>query len=136
MWIWINWPAMRAARKVTDAADSRQYRLRVIRRWKQLAPESATLHWMGGTEEALAKRIAALRAPGFASITQLQIHVRIGKDGTMTPSAEFLLKTGAELRGRNILFQTLPWQSNDPAMFRRLMDWARPVLRPTIRTSR
>ena len=94
----------------------------VIRRWKQLAPESATLHWMGDTEAALAKRIDALRAAGFADITQLQIHVRPGADGSFTPSAEFLLKTGAELRTRGILFQTLPWQSKDPELFRRLMD--------------
>jgi len=94
----------------------------VIRRWKELAPESSTLHWMGGVEDVLAKRIEALRASGFAAITQLQIHVRAGKDGAITPSPEFLLKTGAELRKHNILFQTLPWQSNDPALFRRLMD--------------
>ncbi|MCU1234834.1 MAG: ugpQ 4 [Candidatus Solibacter sp.] len=94
----------------------------VIRRWKELAPESATLHWMGGAEEVLTKRMDALRASGFADITQLQIHVRTGKDGAMTPSPEFLLKTGAELRAHNILFQTLPWQSNDPQLFRRLMD--------------
>jgi glycerophosphoryl diester phosphodiesterase len=94
----------------------------IIRRWKELAPESATLHWMGGTEEVLGKRIDVLRASGFAAITQLQLHVRLGQDGTMTPSAEFLMKTGAELRSHNILFQTLPWQSNDPAIFRRLMD--------------
>jgi glycerophosphoryl diester phosphodiesterase len=94
----------------------------VIRRWKELAPESSTLHWMGGTEEALAKRIEALRPGGFASITQLQIHVRPGKDGSIAPSPEFLLKTGAELRSHGILFQTLPWGSNDPQLFRRLMD--------------
>jgi glycerophosphoryl diester phosphodiesterase len=94
----------------------------IIRRWKALAPESSTLHWMGGAEEALAKRIDALRAAGFADITQLQIHVRVAKDGAITPSPEFLLRTGAELRKHHILFQTLPWQSSDPALFRRLMD--------------
>jgi glycerophosphoryl diester phosphodiesterase len=94
----------------------------VIRRWKELAPGSATLHWMGGTEEALAKRMETLRAAGFAAITQLQIHVRLGKDGAITPSPEFLLRTGRELRAHKILFQTLPWQSRDPGMFRRLMD--------------
>jgi thiazole synthase ThiGH ThiG subunit len=77
---------------------------------------------MGGTEEVLAKRIADLRAAGFASITQLQIHVRPGKDGSITPSPEFLLKTGGELRKHGILFQTLPWQSQDTALYRRLMD--------------
>ena len=94
----------------------------VIRRWKELAPESATLHWMGGAEDALAKRIDTLRVSGFAAITQLQIHVHAGNDGAITPSPEFLLKTGVELRKYNILFQTLPWQSKDPELFRKLMD--------------
>jgi glycerophosphoryl diester phosphodiesterase len=93
----------------------------VIRKWMKLAPESATLHWMGAAEDVLEKRIAALRETNFEAITQLQIHVRVN-NGAMMPSAEFLLKTGAELRAHNILFQTLPWQSNDPALFRKLMD--------------
>lgn len=93
----------------------------VIRKWKELAPDSATLHWMGGTEEVLSKRIAALRESGFAAITQLQIHVRT-TNGALMPSPEFLLKTGAELRTHNILFQTLPWESKDPEVFRQLMD--------------
>jgi len=93
----------------------------VIRDWKRLAPESFTLHWLGGAGNALAARIAALRETDFDSITQLQIHVRF-TNGVMTPSAAFLLKSGAELRAHDILFQTLPWDSNDPAVFRRLMD--------------
>lgn len=105
-----------AARLILASTD---YSL--IRRWKELAPESATLHWMGGTEDALSKRIAELRKTRFADITQLQIHVRHA-NGLMTPSAEFLLKTGAELRSHGVLFQTLPWQSSDPALFRQLMD--------------
>ncbi len=94
----------------------------LIRRWKRLAPDSSTLHWMGGTEEVLAGRIADLRKTKFDSITQLQIHVRIAPDGAATPSPGFLLRVGAELRSHGILFQTLPWQSSAPALFRRLMD--------------
>jgi glycerophosphoryl diester phosphodiesterase len=94
----------------------------VICRWKELAPESSTLHWMGGSEPVLAKRIADLRTVGFASITQLQIHVHVGAGGALTPSPEFLRKTGAELRAHHILFQTFPWQSRDPQVFRQLMD--------------
>ncbi len=93
----------------------------VIRGWKQLAPESSTLHWMGGAEDVLVRRIADLRKTNFDSITQLQVHVRV-QNGAMSPSPEFLLKTGTELRSHKILFQTLPWQSNDPALFRKLMD--------------
>ena len=98
----------------------------VIRRWKALAPESATLHWMGGTEKVLAGRFETLRKTGFADITQLQIHVRVkneadGKE-TMTPSAHFLREAGRELRTHGIVFQTLPWQSKDPKLFWKLMD--------------
>lgn len=93
----------------------------VIRRWKELAPNSSTLHWMGGEEQALAARIADLRKVDFHSITELQIHVRI-KDGVMSPSPEFLLKTGAALRAHGILFQALPWDRDDPETFWRLMD--------------
>ena len=93
----------------------------IIREWKSLAPESFTLHWMGGTEAELEKRLEVLRGEKFAAIDQLQIHVKPEKDG-FTPSAAFLKKTGAELREHKILFQTLPWQSRDKALFRELMD--------------
>lgn len=94
----------------------------VIRRWKELAPASTTLHWMGGSEEQLSKRLAALGEAHFASIDQLQIHVHV-KDRTLTPSPAFLMDTGRELRRRGILFQVFPWQSKDPTLFRLLMDF-------------
>lgn len=93
----------------------------LLRRWKTLAPESSTLLWMGGTEETLTKRLEEVRNAQFASITQLQIHVRT-LDGKITPSQEFLLRTGVELRKHGILFQVFPWNSKDPALFKRLMD--------------
>lgn len=97
----------------------------VIRKWKSLAPESSTLHWMGGTEAELAARFEKLRQTRFADITQLQIHVKMKKEGTkqvMTPSAEFLRAAGRELRTYGIVFQTLPWQSKDPKLFVKLME--------------
>ncbi|MFB3825926.1 MAG: glycerophosphodiester phosphodiesterase [Bryobacteraceae bacterium] len=93
----------------------------VIRAWKRLAPASSTLHWMGGTEEQLAARFAKLRKMRFSDITQLQIHVRVEGEA-LTPSPGFLVEAGRELRRHGILFQTLPWQSNDPQLFWRLMD--------------
>lgn len=93
----------------------------IIREWKDLAPDSLTLHWMGGEEKALAERLAKLEEEKFAGIDQLQIHVKTTPDG-ITPSAEFLESTGATLRAHGILFQTLPWQSRDPALFQQLMD--------------
>lgn len=94
------------------------------REWKKLVPESGTLLWMGGTEEALAKRLAELRETGFADLTQLQIHVRPQPEtgGGFTPSPAFLEATGQELRSHDILFQTLPWGSTDPKLYWRLMD--------------
>lgn len=93
----------------------------VIRAWKRLAASSSTLHWMGGPEEQLAGRFAELRKSNFAAITQLQIHVRL-EDGRLTPSPNFLTEAGKELWRHGILFQTLPWQSDDPKLFWRLMD--------------
>jgi len=94
----------------------------VVRQWKRLAPDSATLHWMGGTEAELAKRLADLRQTNFADISQLQIHVRTAADGTLNPSPQFLLQTGEELRRHGILFQVLPWDRKDPEICWRLMD--------------
>jgi glycerophosphoryl diester phosphodiesterase len=94
----------------------------IIRAWKRLAPKSATLHWMGGTETELAARLAALRKADFADVTQLQIHVRVGDEGTLTPSPEFLIGVGKELRRHGILFQVLPWDRKDPETIWRLLD--------------
>ena len=93
----------------------------VIRRWKALAPNSTTLHWMGGTEAALAGRLAELRAADFAAIDQLQIHVRKADD-RFNPSGPFLEGAGRELRAREILFQVFPWDMDEAADFWRLMD--------------
>jgi glycerophosphoryl diester phosphodiesterase len=94
----------------------------IIREWKRLAPESATLHWMGGAEAELGERLADLRRTKFADITQLQIHVRTGEDGSLTPTPKFLLETGEELRRHGVVFQTLPWDRKDPEICWRLMD--------------
>ncbi|MCZ2152325.1 MAG: hypothetical protein LC114_00245 [Bryobacterales bacterium] len=94
---------------------------RLIREWKRLAPRSATLHWMGGTEEQLSARFEALRKTNFADITQLQIHIRTGPDG-VSPSDRFLISAGEELRAHGILFQALPMMNNDPRLFEHLMD--------------
>jgi len=114
------------ARETVKARVTRQLILAstdytVIRRWKALAPESSTLHWMGGTEEVLAGRIAALRKSNFADITQLQIHVR-PKDGGITPSPQFLVEVGKELRLHGILFQAFAYDASQPADFWRLLD--------------
>jgi glycerophosphoryl diester phosphodiesterase len=100
----------------------------IIRKWKALVPESDTLHWMGGTEEALRKRIEDLKKTNFADITQLQVHVRpkanvdpATKDA-FAPSDAFLLEVGKELRARGIVYQSLPWGSTDPKVYWKLLD--------------
>jgi glycerophosphoryl diester phosphodiesterase len=98
----------------------------LIRRWKEIVPESETLHWMGGTEEQLAERLGKLRTEKFAGITQLQLHVRLN---TNTPAAEpfnlsrqFLRETGTELRRQGIVFQSLPWGAAAEEVYWQLLD--------------
>ncbi len=93
-----------------------------IKRWKKLAPDSKTLHWMGGTEQKLTERLEKLEAVGFAGIDQLQIHVNIGKDGSFSPTDAFLRQTAATLRKHGVLFQTLPWRGTEPSVYRRLLE--------------
>lgn len=100
----------------------------IIREWKSLVPESGTLLWMGGTEEALSQRFAELRKTEFADVTQLQIHIYLkpeadlSKPDPFTLSDDFLRQAGQELRRHNILYQTLPWNTQNPAVYHKLMD--------------
>ncbi len=97
----------------------------LIQSWKKLVPESQTLCWNGGSEEELTKKLAAMREDGFEGITQLQIHVRPekAKEGEpFMPSPKFLANVGRELKEHGILFQTLPWESDDPAIYKQLLE--------------
>ncbi|MCL2117684.1 MAG: hypothetical protein FWH27_04560 [Planctomycetaceae bacterium] len=93
-----------------------------IKRWKEVAPESITLHWMGGTEEKLLERLALLEKNGFQDIDQLQIHVSMTSDGVFEPSESFLKQTGEQLRKHNILFQVLPWNGKKTSDYKRMLD--------------
>lgn len=93
-----------------------------IRLWRQVAPRSRTLHWMGGSQEDLARRLAALRQLNFANIDQLQIHVNTSAEGVFSPGEAFLRETGEELRAHGVLFQTLAWKQTDTKIFHRLLD--------------
>ncbi len=106
-----------------------------LQRWRQLAPKSRTLHWMGGPagwvtaregsddpQAILAGRLKALREANYAGIDQLQIHVNTSPQGVFFPSEAFLRETGKELRQHGILFQTLPWGQKDARIFQRLLD--------------
>ncbi len=98
----------------------------LLRRWKDLVPESQTLHWMGGSEAALGKRLEILRAANFEGITQLQLHVRLNTNNAAAEpfdlSRAFLRSTGQELRRRGILYQALPWGVAEPRIYCQLLD--------------
>lgn len=96
----------------------------IITKWKELASDSKTLHWMGGEEKVLQERLDKLAQDEFKAIDQLQIHVRPAADGgkSFTPSEDFLKRVGTRLREHHILFQVLPWQSKDPQTFVKLLD--------------
>lgn len=101
----------------------------LLREWKALVPESETLLWMGGTEEAKRKQIAALREADYKGITQLQVHVRFPGDAKdvkpgepFSPSRAFLTDLGRELSQKGILFQTLPYGATNAATYWQLMD--------------
>jgi glycerophosphoryl diester phosphodiesterase len=96
-----------------------------IREWKSFVPASETLLWMGGDEQSRRDRVAKLRKENFAGITQLQLHIRpineTGPVDSFTPSPEFILEVGPELRSRGILFQALPY-TDDRAIYSKLLD--------------
>jgi len=103
----------------------------LIREWKALVPESKTLLWMGGTEEALNKRFEELRETDFAAVDQLQIHTNLAKPideihrdakDPFKESDAFLIARGEELRERGILYQTLPWRGTAPGVYAKLLD--------------
>ena len=98
----------------------------LIRQWKKRVPESLSLIWNGGTEAELEKRLAAIRAKDFEGLTHLQIHVKVIGDPAdaepFVPSIAFLEKTRDELKERGIVFQVLPWENADPAVYRRLLE--------------
>ncbi|CAE7271825.1 egsA, partial [Symbiodinium sp. CCMP2456] len=90
--------------------------------WKALAPDSPTLHWMGGSEDELRARFDKLEDEHFDCVDQLQIHVRFNAEGRMSPSEEFLRGVGEQLRRHGVLFQVFPWETKDPRYFERLLD--------------
>lgn len=123
-------PLDKLAAEVRDAGVERQVIMAStnydeIRQWKRLLPDSGTLLWMGESEARLRERLAELRKTGFADITQLQIHVRIGDPDSadpFTPSSVFLREAMNEVRAKGILFQVLVIGSNDPRAYEKLVD--------------
>lgn len=98
----------------------------LIRKWKQRVPESLTLIWNGGTEAEIKKRLDDIRAKDFEGLTHLQIHVKVIGDPAdaepFVPSIAFLESVRDELKERGIVFQVLPWENADPAVYERLLE--------------
>ncbi|AMV38616.1 glycerophosphodiester phosphodiesterase [Planctomyces sp. SH-PL62] len=103
----------------------------LIRRWKALSPESKTLLWMGGSEDALLRRFEELRATDFADVDQLQIHTNLARPvaeirrdsrDPFKESDAFLIARGEELRRHGVLYQTLPWGGSTPDVYAKLLD--------------
>lgn len=122
------------AAEVKNAGVSKQVILasskpEVLREWKGLVPESDTLLWIPGTEDAQSKVMDAVRRSGFSGINQIQIHVRLPGDAKevkagepFSPSRGFLAALSPELAQRGILFQTLPYGASDPDIYHQLLD--------------
>ena len=94
----------------------------LIRRWQQIAPHSATMLWMGGSEHALGRMLEQLRRDDFAGISILQLI--LFKDATadgVRPPLSFLKRCQAEVGERGIVLQLIPWEISDPAVFERLL---------------
>lgn len=97
----------------------------LIRDWKRRVPESLTLLWNGGSEEALRKKLAQVRAADFEGITHLQIHVKVGdleSAEPFMPSTKFLREIDRELHDRGIVFQVLPWECSDKRAYVKLLE--------------
>jgi glycerophosphoryl diester phosphodiesterase len=103
----------------------------LIRQWKKLIPDGQTLLWMGGTEEALEKRLEELRKTNFADITQLQIHAHMKDENAIVDqnsidpfkeSDAFLIRAGNEIRSHGILFQSLPYGGSTAPIYWKLLD--------------
>lgn len=113
------------ARQVILAAPREQ----LLREWIELVPDGQTLLWMGirktGDESTLRTRLAQLHAEDFAGITQLQIHIEAAQvDGNWTfqPSLSFMREAAELLKANGVLFQSLPWDCDDPQVYRALCD--------------
>lgn len=75
--------------------------------WKEVAPRSFTIHWLGGPQEDQARRIAELEKVDFHGIDQLQLHTTVNAEGQFTTTPEFYQEVGQKLRRRGILMQSL-----------------------------
>ncbi len=81
--------------------------------WKEVAPESDTLFWMGGGagEDVVGPVIEHLKEDHFANVDRIQIHVHFDENGKTRPSEEFLLETANYIHTYypSVELQFMPW---------------------------
>ena len=94
------------------------------KQWKQLLPESQTLQWIGGGQDAIQFTIDSLRAEDFTGLTSIQIHVRYdaSKPDPFIPSSNYIAKIADEMHKRNITLQILPWKVWDQKVYWMLLN--------------
>lgn len=93
----------------------------LIMQWKQRMPLSQTMLWTGGTEGNIARKLESLRRECYQGITILQFHYRT-RDAATLLSDNFLLNTQKELTEKGIIFQVLPWKTEDSSVYKKLID--------------
>lgn len=107
----------------------------LLPRWKKLAPQGKTMHWMGTwsksnspeevarTEKILGAHLDELEKAGFPGIDQIQIHVRtdFSRPAPSCPSSAFLREAGERIHRTGLKFQTLSWtEGAKPKVYRSL----------------
>lgn len=109
----------------------------LLPRWKKIAPQSRTMHWMGTwskantpeevarTEKILGAHLDELEKAGFPGIDQIQIHVRtdFSRPDPFCPSSAFLKKAGERIHKAGLKFQTLSWtEGANPKVYQTLWE--------------
>ena len=88
-------------------------RYRDVLAWKEAAPDSEGLFWMGlgAGEETVGPIIEQLKKDKFAGVDRMQIHVHFNEDGTTRPSEKFLADTLDDIHENYpaVEVQLMPW---------------------------
>ena len=93
----------------------------LIRQWRQLIPEAQTMIWMGGSQEEIQKKLTVLRQAQFADTYIVHLHYKpTGKSGAYQLSDQCMLTVRDELKAKGIILQIMPWDIEDPAIYKRL----------------
>ncbi|QQE13465.1 hypothetical protein JD969_08415 [Planctomycetota bacterium] len=94
------------------------------KQWKLYLPETKTLQWIGGGQDAIEFTVDQLIKSNFDSLTSIQIHVRYdeSKPDPFIPSSKYIAAVAHELHNRNVMLQVLPWKVWDQKVYWMLLD--------------